>query len=197
MEKLLRQYNFTPVEIEDFISNGLVIKYAKKTLLHREGETPRFFYWVTKGVFRSGFTDKKGNEYTRNFFTADTVPYAVLYGSFATQSPSFSFVESIEEGEVLSWHYDYIQKLQETNSRWLNFFRKELEKIFYLLENKEFRLYTFTPEERYLAFLKTAPELSNRIPQHYIASYIGVSPEALSRIRGRIQSKTISKKQEK
>jgi CRP-like cAMP-binding protein len=197
MKQLLLQYNFTPIEIDDFISNGLIIKCAKKTLLHKEGETPRFFYWVVKGVFRSGFLDKKGNEHTRNFFTADTLPYAVAYGSFATQRPSFSFIESIEEGEVLSWHYDYIQKLQDANIKWLKFFKLELEKIFYWVENKDLRQYTYTPEEQYLTFLKAAPELAYRVPQHYIASYIGVSPEALSRIRRRIQSKTISKKQEK
>jgi CRP-like cAMP-binding protein len=196
VEKRLAQYNFTPAEIEEFISNGLVIKCSKKMLLHSESEVPRFFYWVINGVFRSGFRDKKGNDHTRNFFTSDTLPYAVPYGSFATQLPSYSFVESIEEGEVLSWHYDYIQKIQASDIRWLNFFKVELEKIFYLVENKELRQYTFTPEERYLAFLKAAPELAYRIPQHYIASYIGVSPEALSRIRSRIQSKSQSKKTE-
>jgi CRP-like cAMP-binding protein len=76
MEKRLAQYNFTPEEIEAFKSNGLVIKCPKKMVLHNEGETPRFFYWVIKGVFRSGFIDSKGNEHTRNFFTSDTLPYA-------------------------------------------------------------------------------------------------------------------------
>ncbi len=193
IEKILARYHFTAEEIEEFISNGLVKKCTKKTLLHHEGEIPRFFYWVIKGVFRSGFRDKKGSEHTRNFFTADSLPYAVSYGSFATQRPSFSFVESIDEGEVLSWHYDYIQKLQNGDIRWLNFFKKELEHIFYLLEIKEMRQYTFTAEERYLAFLKAAPELVFHIPQHYIASYIGVSPEALSRIRARISSKSDKK----
>jgi CRP/FNR family transcriptional regulator, cyclic AMP receptor protein len=194
MEERLAKYNFTPEEIEAFKSNGLVIKCPKKMVLHREGEIPRFFYWVTKGVFRSGFTDKKGNEHTRNFFTADTLPYAVPYGSFATQRPSFSFVEAIEEGEILSWHYDYIQKLENSDIKWLKFFKEELEIIFYLVEHKELRHYTFTPAEQYLAFLNTAPELAARVSQHYIASYIGVSPEALSRIKSRITANKKSKK---
>jgi CRP-like cAMP-binding protein len=194
IEKILTQYHFTAEEIAEFISNGLVKKCAKKTILHNAGETPRFFYWVTKGVFRSGFIDKKGNEHTRNFFTADTLPYAVPYGSFATQRPSYSFVEAIEDGEVVSWHFDYIQKLQDSNVKWLKFFKLELEKIFYLVENKELRHYTYSPEEQYLAFLKAAPELVSRVPQHYIASYIGISPEALSRIRARINSKENPKK---
>ncbi len=189
MEELLAKYDLTPEEIADFISNGLVMKCSKKTLLHKEGETPRFFYWVTKGVFRSGFTDNKGNEHTRNFFTADTLPYAVAYGSFATQRPAYSFVEALEDGEVLSWHFTYIQQLQESNVKWLKFFKKELEIIFYWTEYKELRQYTYTPEESYLTFLKAAPELASRVPQHYIASYIGVSPEALSRIRNRIAAK--------
>jgi CRP-like cAMP-binding protein len=193
MEKILSKYDFTTEEIQDFISNGLVVKCPKRMVLHKAGETPRFFYWATKGIFRSVFTDEKGDEHTRNFFTPESVPYAVSYASFATQRPSFSSMESIEEGEVLSWHYDYIIKLQESNIKWLKFFKHELEHIFYLLEIKEFRQYTYTTEERYFAFLEAAPEVVNRVPQHYIASYIGISPEALSRIKGKIQSKMSAK----
>jgi CRP/FNR family transcriptional regulator, cyclic AMP receptor protein len=194
MEKRLTQYNFTPEEIATFRSNGLVIKCSKKMVLLHEGETPRFFYWVMSGIYRSGFIDKKGNEHTRNFFTADTLPYAVQYGSLATQRPSYSFVETIEEGELMSWHFDYIQKLQQSDTKWLNFFKTELERVFYMLEYKEFRQYTLSSEERYLEFLQAAQEFAFRIPQHYIASYIGITPEALSRIRSRITAANKSKK---
>jgi CRP-like cAMP-binding protein len=195
MENKLLKYDFTPAEIEEFISNGLVVKCPKKMILHREGEVPRFFYWATKGIFRSVFTDKEGNEHTRNFFTPEAIPYAVSYASFSTQRPSYSSMEAIEDGEVMSWHYDYIMKIQASNIKWLKFFKHELEHIFYLLEIKEFRQYTYNSEERYFAFLEAAPEIANRVPQHYIASYIGISPEALSRIKGKIQAKASAKKQ--
>jgi CRP-like cAMP-binding protein len=189
MEQLLLQNNFTTAEINDFISNALVIKCPKKTILLREGETSRFIYWATKGIFRTGFTDKKGNDYTRFFASPDTVPYLAAYSSFATQQPSTMFLETLEDGELLSWHYDYIEKLQNAEPKWLKFFKKQLDNIFVLRDIKELQTYTYTPEERYLAFLETSPQLVLRVPQHYIASYIGISPEALSRIRRRLHEK--------
>lgn len=187
MEELLAQYNFTPDEIRDFLSNALVIQCPKKTVLLREGEIPRFFYWATKGIFRAGFTDKNGNEFTRAFFTPDTLPFVAAYGSFVVQRPSVSFLDTIEDGEVLSWRFDYIKKLEETEHKWLWFFKKQVDIVFSMREIKEKQAYTLTPEEKYIAFLETSGSIANRIPQHYIASYIGVSPEALSRIKKRLQ----------
>jgi CRP-like cAMP-binding protein len=193
MEELLAQNHFTPEEIQEFISNALIIKCSKRTVLLREGETPRFFYWATKGVFRAGFTDKKGNEHTRHFFSPNTLAYVVNYGSFALQRPSLSFIDTVEDGELFSWHFDYMKKLQDTNIKWLKFFKKTLDILFCTFEEKELRTYTFTPEERYLAFLDISSDFAHRIPQHYIASYVGISPEALSRIRGRINPKKQAK----
>jgi CRP-like cAMP-binding protein len=194
MEQILLQNGFTHTEIEDLISHALVIKCPKRTVLLREGEVQRFFYWATKGIYRAGFTDKKGIDHTHNFYTPKSIPFVVSYSSFMSQRPSFSFIESIEDGELMSWHYDYVQKLIDTDIKWLKFFKNQLDKILLFIELKELASYTFTPEEKYLSFLIHAHEFAHSIPQHYIASYIGVSPEALSRIRGRIQSKTHSTK---
>jgi CRP-like cAMP-binding protein len=186
MEELLAQNGFTAEEIAEFKSNALLIKCPKKMLLLREGETHHFFYWAIKGVYRSGFTDKKGETHTRTFFTPDTIPFVIAYGSFATQRPSICFLEVIEDGEVLSWHHDYIKKIQETNPKWLLFFKKQLDKLFALREIKDLRAYTLTAEEQYLAFISSYQDLVPRIPLQYIATYIGVSAEALSRIRSKL-----------
>jgi CRP/FNR family transcriptional regulator, cyclic AMP receptor protein len=189
MENLLAKYNFTPEEISDFISNGLVIKCPRKTILLQEGAVPRYFYWATKGIFREGFTDQKGNDFTRAFFTPETFPFVTNYGSFVFQRPSLGFLECIEEGEVLSWRYEYINKLVETDFKWLRFFKKQADRVIYFIEVKEMHNYTLTPEEKYKAFLETSSDILNRVPQHYVASYLGISPEALSRIRNRINTK--------
>lgn len=187
--KLLEQHGFTPNEINDFASNALVIKCPKKTVLLHEGDVSCHFYWAVKGTFRAGFVDEDGVEYTRAFFSADTSPFVMSYGSFINQTPSLSFLDTLEDGEVVSWTYDYMYNLQETNSKWLLFLKKQLDIVFSAREIKEWQTYTFTAEARYLAFLEQSPELASRIPLHYIASYIGITPEALSRIRGRLAKK--------
>lgn len=187
--KLLEQHGFTPNEINDFASNALVIKCPKKTVLLRAGDVSRHFYWAVKGTFRAGFMDENGVEYTRAFFSADTSPFVMSYGSFINQTPSLSFIDTLEGGEVVSWTFDYMYNLQETDFKWVKFFKKQLDIVFCAREIKELQVYTLSAEARYLAFLDQSPALANRIPLHYIASYIGVTPEALSRIRGRLAKK--------
>ena len=189
MEQLLRLHQFTTEEINDFISNGQLIKCPKKTVLLQEGEVVRYVYWATKGIFRAGFTDKKGTEHTRTFFSPETTPYVTSFGSYAKQTPSLSFIDCIEAGELYSWHVDYVKNLEETDFKWHKFFRSQLDAVFILAQIKEWQFYTLPPEERYLAFLETASSIAFRVPQHYIASYIGVTPEAMSRIRKRIQDR--------
>jgi CRP-like cAMP-binding protein len=189
MEKLLEQNNFTLEEIAAFMSEAVVIQCPKKTVLLREGEVSRHFYCATKGTFRAGFTDSGTTEHTRAFFSFDTIPFVMSYTSFVYQRPSLSFLDVLEDGEVLSWTYDYMNNLQETSLKWTQFLNKQTNMVFSLREIKEWQTYILSAEERYLAFLKQSPDLASRIPQHYIASYIGVTPEALSRIRKRISTK--------
>jgi CRP-like cAMP-binding protein len=189
MEQLLTLHNFTPEEINEFIANALVIKSPKKNILLREGEVVRFVYWANKGIYRAGFKDKKGTEHTRTFFSAETMPFVTSFGSYSQKTPSLSFIDCIEEGELYSWHADYIRNLEDTSFKWLKFFRNQLDSVFVMAQIKEWQFYTLSPEDRYLAFLETSSSVAFRIPQHYIASYIGVTPEAMSRIRKRLQNR--------
>lgn len=186
MEKILEKHGFISDEISNFMANATAIQCPRKTVLLREGEVCRTFYFVKKGSFRSGFTDKEAIKHTRAFFPYDSSPIMMSYSSFIFQEPSISFLDTIEEGELLAWTFDFMNHLQETNFKWLRFFKLQIDRTFALREIKERQTYTFSAEERYLAFLKESPNLASRIPQHYIASYIGITPEALSRIRKRI-----------
>ena len=189
MDQVLLKYGFTQAEIAEFMSNALFIRCSKKTVLLKEGDISRFFYFVEKGTFRAGFTDVNDIKHARAFFSHDTNPFLMSYGSFIHQRPSLSFLDTIEEGEIWSWKYDYMYSLQETNFKWLKFLKKQLDNVFSAREIKEWQTYTLSSEDRYLAFLEQSPDLANRIPMHYIASYIGITPEALSRIRGRLAKK--------
>ena len=188
MKELLSQHGFTAVEIEEFASHALVIKCSKRTTLLREGEIPRFFYWAIKGIFRAGYTTREGNDITRAFFSPDTIPFVISYSSLISQTPSLSFLESIEDGVLLSLPYEYLRKLEDSDVRWTRFFKSQLDKVFLLRDLKEWQFYTLSADELYLAFVESSPTIAYSIPQHYIASYIGISPEALSRIKKRLQS---------
>ena len=140
-----------PDEISDFMSNATLIKCPKKTVLLREGDVCRTFYYITKGTFRAGYTDKEAVQHSRNFFSYDASPVMMSYGSFIFQKPSLAFLDAIEESEVLAWSFDFMSHLQETNFQWLRFFKRQVDGTFALREVKELQMYTFSAEERYLA----------------------------------------------
>jgi CRP-like cAMP-binding protein len=188
MEQLLKQNNFTAAEIAEFMQNAQLVKCKRRTSLLSEGTISRYIYWAKSGIFRSGFTDKNGNTHTRLFASPDSLPYLSAYTSFNSQTPSLIFLEAIEEGELWAWHYDFIENIQNRDHKWLKFFKIQLDSIAAMRDTKEIQEHTLTPEEQYAVFLKTYPDIANRIPQHYIASYIGISPESLSRIRNRLSS---------
>ncbi len=186
MKNLLEKQGFTPIEISDFIANATHIQCPKKTVLLKEGDISRTFYYAQKGIFRAGFTDRNDNQLTRAFFSPTRSPFVMSYTSFIFQRPSLSFLDALEDGELFAWDYDYMIQLQENNVKWALFLREQLDFVFSAREIKEWQAYMLTAEERYLAFLEQFPELAHQIPLHYIASYIGITPEALSRIRRRL-----------
>jgi CRP/FNR family transcriptional regulator, cyclic AMP receptor protein len=185
MEQLLKQNNFTPAEIAEFMSNAQLIECERRTVLLSEGTISRYIYWARSGIFRTGYTDKNGNVHTRLFASPEGLPYLAAYTSFNSQTPSAIFLEAIEAGELWAWHYDYIENIQNNDHKWLKFFKRQLDAIAAMRDTKEIQEHTLTPDEQYAIFLKAYPDIANRIPQHYIASYIGISPESLSRIRKR------------
>lgn len=146
MQKILEKYGFTPDEISDFMSNASVIQCPKKMVLLREGEVCRHFYFATKGVFRAGFTNKDAVQHTRTFFSYDTSPIIISYASFIFQKPSLSFLDTIEEGEVWAWTFDFMNNLQETSFKWLRFFKHQIDGTFAMREIKEHQTYTFSAE---------------------------------------------------
>jgi CRP-like cAMP-binding protein len=189
MKELLQNHQFTAAEINDFMAHSTPISCPKKTILLREGDISRTFYCAQKGIFRGGFTHKNESQLTRAFFSPDTIPLVMSYSSFMFQHPSLSFLEALEDGELLAWDHDYMKHLERTNFKWLQFFKAQIDAVFLERTTKEWQVYTMSAEERYLIFVEEFPQIVNQIPLHYIASYIGITAEALSRIRKRISSK--------
>jgi CRP-like cAMP-binding protein len=189
MKQLLQTFQFSAAEINDFMAHSTSILCPKKTILLREGDISRTFYYAQKGIFRGGFTHKNDSQLTRVFFSPDTCPFVLSYASFIFQIPSLSFLEALEDGEVLAWDHDYMKYLERTDIRWTLLFKAQIDAVFSQRTTKEWQVYTMSAEERYLIFVEEFPQIVNQIPLHYIASYIGITAEALSRIRKRISSK--------
>ncbi len=108
------------------------------------------------------------------------------YMSFLTQKPTKLFTQAIEPTETLSISYSDLNKLYKSSAIGVNIGRIASESIFIHKQTQQIDLLTLTAEERYLKLLKQQPEIIQRTPQKYIASYLGITPESFSRIRKKI-----------
>jgi CRP-like cAMP-binding protein len=157
-------------------------KIAAKTILLNEGEIANNIFLIKKGCLREWF-NKDGKDITFQFFF-EGQPVASI-DSFMNREPSLFAIESIEPSTILTIEKADFDKL-------LNHF-PEFKIGFQDFIFQRFRNYGLlflsrikdTPKERYEDLIKNHPEIIKRIPQHYIASYLGITPVSLSRIRNR------------
>lgn len=155
----------------------------KGELLVSEGQVVNNVSFINKGSFRV-FKAINGQDLTKHFFFANE--YATEYISFLTRKPSDICVKALEDAELIELHYDKVQALYEQYPVWQKYGRLMAEHLFIVLAERTHRLLYHTPEENYLHLLESRPDIIERIPQQYIASYLGIQPESLSRIRKRL-----------
>jgi CRP-like cAMP-binding protein len=184
IRKLLNTFTAQSGEDWNFFRSRLCGKtYPKYSIILKKGEVENYISYVESGILRL-FIPKIENDITFGFvFPGEFVS---AYDSFLTQTACRYQVQSLTGTKL--WQISR-QDLQEVYSRTKTgneIGRKNAERLFLIKSKRELSLLTKTAEERYLDLFSERPELIQYIPLKYIASYIGVTPQALSRIRKRI-----------
>ena len=174
---------FSNAEMEVVLSRFEEKKVKKKTNLLMSGKVAKEVYFIVNGCIRL-FYEKDGNDISAYFFTENM--FAGAYDSFTTLQKSRHAIETIEDCHLLSISYENLQLLYQELPKMNDFVRKVLEERFYSLHQLFTSQILDSPEERYLNLLKESPDLLQRIPQHQIATFLGITPVSLSRIRNRI-----------
>jgi len=181
--KYLSKYIPITKELEEELSNIEFIKrFGSGTILLEEGKISNECFFIIKGCIRSYYL-KDGEEKTTEFYTEEQ---AVIPSSYGSKTRSEYYVECIEDTivgvgtpELETEMYQKFPQLESLN--------RALGEAIMAKNVETFAEYKMaSPEERYLNLLKTRPDLVQRAPQHQIASYLGIKPESLSRIRKRI-----------
>jgi len=156
----------------------------KKTNFIKEGEQEEEIGLVVSGSFRQFYT-KDGDEKTTYFYFENHLISS--YISILQQQPSQLTIEALEDSEVLCFTAHTLTMLYQTHPVYQIFGRKVAEYLAMGLENRMVSLLLDSPEERYTDLLRSnKKKIIERVPQHYIASYLGITPVSLSRIRNRI-----------
>lgn len=158
------------------------MKIPSKTVLLRHGEISDHIYYIKKGCLRQWF-NKDGKDVTLQFFF-EGQPVASI-DSFMNRQPSLFTIESIEPSTIISIKKEAFGKINKDHPEFKNTFNDFLFQRFRNYAQLFLSRITDSPKERYEDLIKNNPEIIKRVPQHYIASYLGITPISLSRIRNR------------
>lgn len=160
----------------------ITVQSLKKGYDYIRAETsPRKIAFVKEGLFRYYYTSEGGVEYTKGFFDQKSVLSA--YDAVLENKPSYFTIEALEDSVIESVSYDPFIKLFEEDPCWNEFLIVLLQKGYLTKVTRERELLLLDATQRYENFLKRYPDLEKRVKQNIIASYLGIAPESLSRIR--------------
>lgn len=157
----------------------------RKFTLIREGEVAKEIYFINRGCLRL-FYSKEGNEVTAFIFLENL--FATALDSLLQQAPSHQSLETLEDSELLVVDRVKLQKMYDHSMNFQKMGRRVAEQRFINAQRILSSFILDSPEERYQKLLQSHPEWFQRVPQHYIASFLGITPVSLSRIRKRIMS---------
>ena len=175
-------------DLEEIVRYYTAEKVSRKTSLLRAGEICKFESFILKGCIKIFFINQEGLEVVLSFATENWWVSDLL--SFQEQVPTRMHIEALEDTEVLSITREKKEELLEKFPSLEKMFRIIIQRHLYAYQERLFRSIALTAEQRYDVFLSKYPELPQRIPQHLIASYLGISPEFLSRLRKRKLNKS-------
>lgn len=159
---------------------------AKKDHFTKAGEVCRELGFILSGSIR--LYHLKGDEEITSYFCLDN-EFITSYKSFIRQEPGKSSIQVLEDTLVVTFDYNGLQQLLNhpvTAYKMERFGRLMAEDLVSCYEDRLLTFITQTPEERYASLLENSPRVLQHIPQYYVASYLGITPVSLSRIRKRI-----------
>ena len=162
-------------------------RFEKGAFLQRAGEVARHGHFVVSGCLRSFSIDEKGREHVLQF--APEGWWLTDFASIREQVPSTFFIEALEDSDVLLIDWPSHDRLVSGLPGYAAAMAAGLSKGNAAREQRLMDTMSLSAEDRYLKFLEAYPSIAQRVPQHMVASYLGVTPETLSRIRGQFAKK--------
>lgn len=185
-EEIINYFANNSVQLNEIqiqvINRGLIRKnYSKGETILRQGEQCKYTFFIAKGLMRAYTINENGKEHIlqfapENWFISDRS--SVLFND-----PSSQFIEAVEDTEAILIESDIFEQLAELSAEFRHFNLFLLHNHIRHLQKRINQLLSASAEERYMDFIKMYPNIMLRVPQWMIASYLGITPESLSRVR--------------
>jgi CRP/FNR family transcriptional regulator, anaerobic regulatory protein len=170
----------------DALESCLIVrKFHKGDVIIRCGQICNYVSYVNSGLTRTYYTIN-GKDVSIGFVGAGD--YNAEYESFLTRKPAAQNIDALTDVELIDLGFDDMQRLYRDYPVYQEFGRKIAELLFIMLNQRNTALLALTPEDRYRNMIANDARLMQQVPQYMLASFIGVTPEHLSRIRKKISS---------
>jgi CRP-like cAMP-binding protein len=192
-EKWLKQgfgllHEFSPVPVPENEWNKLTknlkgLSLRKNEYFIKAGDIPDKLAFIFRGIFRVFYLSESGNENTLVF--RDEGRPLSAYSSFLEKTGSRHYFQALEDSILLYILFKDWNDLLSGHPCWQIIYAKYLQVLFIEKENRETEFLSNDAETRYLTFLNKYPQIAKRVPNYQIASYLGITPEALSRLRNK------------
>jgi CRP-like cAMP-binding protein len=172
---------FTEAEQAMICGRARACKVKRRQMILQEGYPCKNYSFVVKGCFRMYAVDDRGSEHNVQF--AAEGDWIADIGSFHSGKPSGLFIEAVEPSEIIQIEQQDLYFLYINIPKLDRIFKVIIENKYVELQNRVLQNISSTAQQRYLLFLEQYPHLANRLPNTQIASYLGITPEFLSKIR--------------
>ncbi|MBL4669965.1 MAG: Crp/Fnr family transcriptional regulator [Flavobacteriales bacterium] len=155
--------------------------YQKKKFLLKEGKTCTSRYFITKGYFRHFYIDNKANEQIIHFGIENW--WITDYASLVNKTPSKMYIQAMENTEYLELSQESLEILYLKLPKIERFFRIIMEKTYIASQQRIEFMFSLSGKQLYEKFILSNPNFSKRVPQYMLASYLGLTPEFISKIK--------------
>ncbi len=179
--------NIPRAELRRLLKRKRTITLAKVEYFLMTGDVPEYIGFVRSGLLRLFYIDMDGVEANKHFCVENTL--AISYSAFLLREESKFYIQALEDTRLLAIDHQTYLDLLNSHMCWQIVARKLAEMLFILKEKREWELLLNNAQERYVQFLRDYPDLERRLSQYHIASYVGITPESLSRIRANLRQK--------
>ncbi|MEQ3515321.1 Crp/Fnr family transcriptional regulator [Pseudoalteromonas sp. BZB3] len=192
LEQTLKKYApLSDQALNRYFSACHFIHVAKGTTLYAIGEIPSSFAFIHKGLMRAYLIDEEGNEFNKNFFAEGRFPGSM--SALLNNQTSFLGIEALEDCDIITIDFKQFRRELFADHELMAFHINYLEQHWLLeKEPKEIGYLQHEAKQRYMMFLDKYEAILSRLPQYHIASYLGITPTQLSRIRKDLNNQSCS-----
>ncbi len=179
----------TDEDLKQFSQHVKIKKYKKNEIIHHIGDVFKNIMFINSGIARSYIIKEDGKDFTwyihfsndnsanlKNFFIVD-------YASFTHQEPSKMNFEALQDCEVFIIEYEVLEKLYNSDIKWQFLGRIIAQEAYHLTHHRTISLLTLTAKERLDNLIEEYPNIFEKVPHYHIASFLGIAPQSLSRLR--------------